>query len=715
MSEIQVPSHLRAAVINQRIYPPGSPMVERSVGQIMQALQVALKAGESVTYTSRQGRLFVKGQEIPDASTLCPYLDEHGIQSLTFHPGATQEEVSQLVLLLSKKKQPGLQPAAWLAEQKVANIAIDKVTVVEVMEGEVVMKKFDALFNNVRDFPALMNSMRESFELMEKMPDEREKTKVQEHMARKMSGLSPVLLRDMFENELPKKMEDSGIKTLTLNAMTQDKIHEIFSDIGDWYRDIRDSSSSELEVVEHLSKLKSFLGKILKSPSSKKVPFSLYEELLGKGLLDEIPPDIERTVEKSLAQQVDELLEKPPEELLEQPLRDQLPGVMKRLCEVGLDDQALKLVEKLVKNFLQGPVLLRQMAVRTARQFLDTLAAARKERLWTLIATALERMAEAERSADMYKDVAEALVPVAVQYVLRERPGEAARLLGQLRRHRHDADPVVPRRPEMAAAALEAVARKLTDILMDDLLSQDAVKKESAQAVLAELGEAAVPCFLLIVKKSPDLRQRRLAAGVLKYYGDAAKSQLAAEFHLGAPTEVLLNVLSILDDFLTPELTARFETFLHYPDATIRRRIIQLLAKLPESSGELMVRFLDDEDETVQIDAIRAAGEARVRGAVGRLLELLKSGSTRRLEDTCLALGQLADPAAVEPLAEIVEQKSGLFKKRSSTEETVRVRAAWALAQIKSSSAREALNRVAKDPNLQIQTIVQNALKNAAF
>jgi hypothetical protein len=712
MSELLIPNYLRAAAVNQRIYPPGSPMVEKAVSQITQALEPTLKAADKLTYTSRQGKIFFKGSEIPDAAALAPMLDEHGIQSVTFLPGVTSPEVAQFIILISRKKLAEGTVGDWLKAQKVTHIQVDKVTVVEIMEGEVVQKRVDQLFEHVGDFPGLLASMRESFDMMDKVPDERQKAKVQEHMAHKMAGMSPALLRDMFENELPPKMEASGIKGQVLNAMTQEKIHDIFSEIGSWYKQVRESTSNELEVVEHLNKFKSFLGKLLNAPASKKVPFGLYEELLNQGLIDKVPEGLERKPEEeSLAFQVESLLEKPAGALLEKPVRDQLPFMLKKLCDIGLDDLSQKLLEKLIENYAQGAAVVRQMAVRASRQFIEILWANRKDRLWNVLCGAIEKLAEQERSPDVYKELADTYSMSIVHFALNDRFDDAARMLGLLRRHKHEENAMAPRRQDYAGTALEQVADNLMEVLAEAVLSPDKERKEAGQTLLAHLGDGAVPCYVRMIKKAPDLRHRRLAAGALKYYAAAGKAKLAAEFHLGNSTEVLLNVLSVLDDFLSPDLVPRFEAFLHFPDVTIRRRLIQLLGKVPgPQAGPLLIKFLDDPDEVAQIDAVRALGEMRSQAASAKLVDMLKTGSTRRLEETCLALGQIADPQALPALAEILEPKSSLFKKRAAVEETVRVRAAWALAQFKSAEAREALARLAKDANLQVQTIAKNAL-----
>ncbi len=715
MSEAKLPLTIRAAVVNQRIYPPGSPIVERSVAQIMDALKPLFGPAGKITITARQGRMLVNGNETPEGDSLCSYFEEHGMQSLSILPEVSTAEIGQLILLLSKKKLAEGDPRDWLQAQKVVHITLEKSTFVEIMEGEMVIKRVDQLFDGITSFTGLSSSLREAFSMMEKMPDERERSEVKEHMARKVATLQPDVIRDLFENELPKQVEESGLKAMVTNTLSQEKIQDIFSEIGNWYRQIRSQSGSEMEAVENLGKLKSFLNKLLSSANSKKVPFALYEELLQNGLLDEIPPDIEKKSDgESLAHHVDHMLEGPASSLLEQPLREQLPALLKKLSAVGLDDMASKLLKKLVENFQEGTPLVRQVAVKTSRQLMDILWTNRNEAGGSLLLSATLRLAENERLADVYQEAVDALTTIVGHFILNERFPEAAQILGLIRRHANEQNELAPKRTAQARQALEKIADITADVLMEFLMSDEPVLKESAQKILSLLEEGAAPCLVRVLKRSENPRQRRQAADILKLIGEPAKKWVVAEVHVGNSTDSLLRVLSVLDDFLSPELASRFEAMAHFPDVAVRRRMVQLLAKIPGAGAPVALRFLDDPDESIQLEAIRAAGEGKNREAVQKLADFLREGSTRRLEETCLALGQIGDERAVPGLADILEPKSsGLFKRKAAPEETVRVRAAWALSQIPGKPSREILARIANDANLQIQSIARQALASS--
>lgn len=715
MSDNLITAALRAAIINQRIYPTGSPIVERSVGQILAAIEAALNSKEKLSLTVKDGKLYLRGKETPDGDMLLPFFEEQEIQSITFVPGVTSPEISRLVALLSRKR--GDEPIAdWLKKEGVTHLLIDKSSIVEVMEGDVVMKKVDQLFADCQDFPSLVAALRESYDMADKLPDGDDRVQVQEHMARRLAGMPPHLLRDVFENELPKRVEESGLRSMVMNAMTQDQIQDIFSEIGQWYKQMKAESSSEFEVVEHLNKLRSFLGKLLNAPASKGVPFSLYEELLQNGLLDKIPSDVkQQTEEESLAVRVDQILSRAAAALLEQPLRDQLTPMLRKLCAVGLDDMIQKLVEKVLENFGQGTALVRQLSARTAAGFMDILWASRRHKLFRFIVSALETLAESERSAEVYQEAAQGLARAAGRFILEREMADARRLIVLLARHQEDDTSLAPKRKQQATEALGQIAEGSIDVLTEDMLSEDPDKRDQARAVLAMFGEGAVTCLVKVIRCSPDLRARRVAAELLKQSGEKAKARLAVEIHPGTPTDMLLRLLSVVDDLSAPPLLASFRSVSAFPDAAVRRRVIQVAAKTPTPEAALLLcGFLDDGDDVVAVDALRAVGEAKVQSAVPKLLEILKNGNMAKMEEACLALGRLAAPNALPILSEIIEPKAGgLFKKKAAVEETVRVRAAWAVAQIPSAEAKDILRKLLSDPNLQIQSIARQALGGA--
>ncbi|HOW28917.1 MAG TPA: HEAT repeat domain-containing protein [Elusimicrobiota bacterium] len=714
MNEQLIPAYIRSAVINQRIYPSGSPIVERGIAQIFQSIDEFLKQEDRLTVTENQGKVLIKGKDVPDAAALGPIMQEHAIQSVTFQRGLTLPEVKQMVVLLSLKKLPDENAAEWLQKQQVTHISIDKSKLVELFEGEIVLKRVDQLFSGAHDFIGVVSALRESYDMMDKAPGDREKNEIQEHVARRMASMEPSLLRDIMENELPKRVEESGLKQMTLNAITQDKMKDIFSEIGNWYKQVREETQSEFEVVEHLNKLKDFLKKLLTAPASKEVPFVLYQELMEQGILSEIPPEIRKeSDDNSLILQVDKLVEGPASGLLEMPTREQLPAMVRKLCDLGLEELSRKLVQKLLENLKQSSPVIRQMSLRLVVTFYDICKTNRKEALLTTLAKAVEPLLDTERSEEVYKEISVFIDGLVRYHLIEGRYVEAGRLLAILRRHTSEYSQFIVSRQEISLDTIKKIASGTLDVLSEDMLKGAEDKQEGARYVLSQMGEAAIPFFIRIIRRSPELRQRKMAAGMLKSYGDAGRKAILDELTVGNSSEALLNVFSVVDDFLGPATVSALEIFIHHPDAASRKWVIQLLGKVKDvSSVKLLIKFLIDPDEAVLLSAIRELGALKSVEAVDPLLDVLKNPSVRVQEEACLALGQIADPRSVPALDEMVGGRSGgLFRRKTTVDETVRVKAVWALSRINTAESIQALQNVAGDSNLQIQAIVKTVLK----
>ena len=65
---------LRSAIVNARIYPKGSQMVEASIKGALQAFESNLQTSSSISVTEVQGKLCIDGKEAIEARD---FLDRH--------------------------------------------------------------------------------------------------------------------------------------------------------------------------------------------------------------------------------------------------------------------------------------------------------------------------------------------------------------------------------------------------------------------------------------------------------------------------------------------------------------------------------------------------------------------------------------------------------------------------------------------------------------
>ncbi len=590
----------------------------------------------------------------------------------------------------------GSSPAARLrsAEEKFA--------------GGEAARKLDGLFETVADFTGLMDSLRKAFtEIDQASPPEREPLK--NRAVEKLAALSADLLRDLFENPLPGGLEGAGLREAVVNKMTAEKLQGVFSEAGQWYGIIRRNASSEFEVVERVNQLKNFLGQLLASPARGKVPLAIYEELLKNKLIPSVPEGVRRFPEEdALACRVERMMEDSAAALLEGGARNDLPAVFGRLCAANLFDATRELLVKFMENFSQESSRLRRLAVAVGRNLLEVLWRSGRPTLGDRLYEAIRRLADAERSGEVYGEIAETLSLTAERFLLEGKEVQALEAVTLLRRHREESDPFLPVRGETAARALENIARRTMDVLAEEMASPDPARSVDARNVVNALGAAAAPCLVEAIRRAPDLRARRSAALALKESGETAVQALAARLSPDLSSPEILNLLSVAEEFPSISFAPSLKGLGLHPDPLVRIRVVRLLGRSGLDEGrETLTDFLEDEEESVRRETVRVLGEARY-GATA-LTKMLPGENEAVEEEVFLALGKIADDAVVAPLMEALTRRPRPFFGRSRKEEMRRVRAALALANVKTPLGRETLRKFMEDRNSQVRRIARQA------
>src|ERR1700674_5896506 len=97
-------SMLRSAIVNARIYPKGSQMVDSAIKGAQGALESCLQEASPIIVSDLQGKLCVNGKEVAEAKDFRPFLIQQEVQSLKFFKGLTIAEVASLTDALGKRK-----------------------------------------------------------------------------------------------------------------------------------------------------------------------------------------------------------------------------------------------------------------------------------------------------------------------------------------------------------------------------------------------------------------------------------------------------------------------------------------------------------------------------------------------------------------------------------------------------------------------------------
>src|SRR4029077_4947232 len=90
-------SILRSAIVNSRIYPKGSQMIDSSLQGAHQALDTCLQESPQMIISDIQGKLCINGKEAAEARDFRSFMVQHEVQSVVLNKGLTLDEVTLLV------------------------------------------------------------------------------------------------------------------------------------------------------------------------------------------------------------------------------------------------------------------------------------------------------------------------------------------------------------------------------------------------------------------------------------------------------------------------------------------------------------------------------------------------------------------------------------------------------------------------------------------
>lgn len=712
-------SMLRSAIVNARIYPKGSQMIESTLKGAQQALDSCLQEISPLIISDLQGKLCVNGKEAAEAKDFRPFLIQHEVQSIKLFKGLDVAEVSNLVDALGKRREQlgdHKNLSDWMKAQGTAHIQIEEVEFVELKKGEMVVQQILSMLEQSTDIKNLTDSLDESFRLMEQLPDDATKKDAQRKIATHLSGLPPYQLKELFDSKMPDRVEKSNLKEDVVQVMSREKLEETLEEVNKWYTQIKQESKSEFEVVEKLNGLKSFLGKVLHSPASKMVPFALYEELLNVGLLDQVPAGVKKGENAGLLTEIEHLLNEPNEALLEPTVRQRIPELLKALCAMGLDEPLAKLTDKMLLNLQNPAPVARETAVKTIRIFQETLASNRKEKPFLQIVSTFHTMAESESSPDIYGQIADALQAGAMELLVHWRFDESKALLATLRRHSREESPIGQKKKQLAAKALHDFAVRGLDVICADLNAPIKDRQNGSYQVLAELGEEAVGPLVEAIKRSVDSRARQAAVQALRRLGPVAREPLMRQLNVGLGGDMLVKLIPVLEEFSDVSVLPTLSALLQHPDGSVRRLVAQLLARIQDPKVQsLLAGLLDDSDPEVQTESVRLIGELKLKLATLELARRLPKVSPIVQEEICIALGNLSEKRAIPDLVKLLEEKKSFWKRSEGTSEAVRIRAIWALGQLMpDEAAQRALSKALKDPSNMVQRAAHSALAKVA-
>jgi len=241
------------------------------------------------------------------------------------------------------------------------------------------------------------------------------------------------------------------------------------------------------------------------------------------------------------------------------------------------------------------------------------------------------------------------------------------------------------------------LSQSLQDLLIQDLRSGETSRQEGAACILGSLGSGSIPLLIESIKQEKDLRVRRLSAGILADMGPGAIRAIKRSLTLEVIVEQRFHILEVIDT-ITLDLRDELTYCLGDTNPKIRRAAFRLAERVGDDDLiEVLIPFVRDEDTNVAKGTIRSLVKLRTPTAVAAVVSILDSTKEPELAVACCqALGQIANPAGIEALRNVVSPK-GFFGFGKGWTGQVRATAVLALRQIEDPRVAGILDQLAKD------------------
>lgn len=706
----------RLCVTNLRIYPLNNSSVVNALNTVANFIDEHLAQNDSLTFTELSGKAIVAGfentsQEVKSmAEDIGRNFSRCRVSSITIKRGYTREELVYIMRNLSKYFRDDWQKDS--AEKGFVHLGFNLVKYVAVTDEQTVVDKISMLIGeNVADVAGIMSALKEVYDDMESLSSSA-RSSVTTQLAVELSKQRPEVLKEIFERDLPPKIEESGIKDKLLAALTKDKITDVYQQITKWYGDIKSSGVSDFEAVEQLDRLKKFLSKLLECSASREVPFQIYEDLSNLGLIENIPDWAGgKTLPGNLLEQLDIIKHIGAEELVSSIWAEKLPEMTEKLVSAQMREEIIKLILKITANHKNPDNQVREKAAAVLSSVIKVLKARGYENLLAVSEHLFAEWLDAESDPPVYEPLADILFDRIVNRILNSEYEQAQNHYELMRELSSEIDRDEEKRKYLAAF-ISRRSPKIIPILLNDIKSSDEVRKKNAFEFLSKIGDDALDPLVKIIKEVDDAHLRMLAAGILKNLGDHAIIRIKEELNLGLVKEEIRRFLEVLKFIGDGSFFEEVKQLMRYPDREIKQEILRYASHIdiPDVDKLLIESFKDPDVSRL---AVKLAAGRRSPEVIPSLIQLMMSSRDWELrEEIAIAMGDLADKKFAKPLIELLSSARGLFRAMSMQQERARLRAAYVMRRFEESPEiiRE-LKKASRDKSHAVAVTAAESLK----
>ena len=706
---VAVAKTLRVALSNLLLYPPESMFIKDSISMVHTNLAPLLSKYGSVAFSEAEGRLLANKKPLSSASGedfassgLVAAFASCSLRSVVFSAGLDAEELTAFIRALGQKK-PFEEDLKWKHVSFEDKIYIGAGAEDLVVEGG---RKYAAgLEAKLAEMCKGIESVTAAIAKADEYAELRDREK--RALVRTMSGMDPGPLLDLLVKDLPPEQEK--VKYEALKALPPEKMKQMV--------DLLTSRFKESQKVPALapvaSRAKAGFSKLFEVVKDTAMSTDVYNDLVSKGVARELPAKWGAALsrpEELAEKQAGALLDKEDASLLDALQQDQLAALIKKLDLYRKPDLIRALLEKLAKNLDSSLPRVRLQAVKAIAGLLPALGALADA---SAVKTAEEKVlaaSDSEKDSDVYTGLTGLLAASAARLWRCGHCEKALAILVSLRRHAELPEQDSPKKTECAWKALERISKSdMMPLLVSDLSSADPARLECSVNAVRRLGCSAVPALIGAIKKSDDLRFRKIVSDVIKDAGPEATALLAKALEDAGTAETATRIVNALEETIGGEkMREKMKNMLSHTDPQIRRFSLQVLQKTAGADvSRALMDSVHDPDPVVCRESIRLLGERKCGEAIDLLVGLIAPAAEESEEvqaEACLALGKIGDAQAVRPLTEAV-LPPGFLSFRKPRPARVRKAAVLALHCFRTEAAARALKKLSKDKDREISAL----------
>ncbi|MEK7865612.1 MAG: diguanylate cyclase [Planctomycetota bacterium] len=706
------------AVKSRKMYPAGSQMVLQSRKAFLTVATEALSRMGAITATAEKGVLHLNGAaaDVKAMGALAQesiaFLEERLLRGITLTRDASTEELERLVDLLHEvKPEEALDPTWWdeaLDRRGIAHLGAHprayvatnemaaEVSVVDAIGASVreALRSLCAAVDNARMYPPGSQIIAGSLEQLAKALEEALARTEQVAFADVDGALvvngvaATARVFGTTASQTLKLLKDRQLKSCAVRrGATRDEVVAFVEELAQ-------SAAEGAELKKRLA---------ARGVTHVEVGEARFAAAREGGTKPPAPPP-PPTPAEGVAAQARKWIAGNPADLALEPTASRVPGVFERLWIEGHTELFRELAAFLPKG-LSSPVeeVRKRVCAVLGASWEKVRALAPAEWVAVMegpIAAALQ----GEKGAGAQDALADVALPLLEDRAAARAYVVARRLLWGLGITAEGTS--VRARPGLDRRLRQLAERTIGPALLADLGGRDEQARLDALSYVMGLGRTASLALAKALGDAADRTTRETLARQVRTLGKEAVELIRAELSPFQEAVRASRIGEVLDQWsLAP--AEDLVLALGHKDPSVWASALVAARKLPRrDAADGLSRAVNGTNPAVAAGAAHAIGELRLdegldtlRNALGRWQDPLV------LKEVCLALGKLRDANSSTDLIRLATKKGFLWFSKGLPDE-VRAAAAWALCEVSTVDAQDAVARLQKDSSVEVRSAI---------